>query len=83
IFYDQNKEPVLDKPEIFDYIISLVEKFGSRIWYEKTTDELLPEKYQNLGWTKENDILDVWVDSGVSFFAAYISDEKPPFDICF
>ncbi|ASU14119.1 Isoleucine--tRNA ligase [Mesomycoplasma hyopneumoniae] len=67
IFYDQNKEPVLDKPEIFDYIISLVEKFGSRIWYEKTTDELLPEKYQNLGWTKENDILDVWFDSGVSF----------------
>ncbi|WP_404924064.1 isoleucine--tRNA ligase [Mesomycoplasma hyopneumoniae] len=83
IFYDQNKEPVLDKPEIFDYIISLVEKFGSRIWYEKTTDELLPEKYQNLGWTKENDILDVWFDSGVSFFAANISDEKPPFDIYF
>ncbi|ATP59379.1 isoleucine--tRNA ligase [Mesomycoplasma dispar] len=83
IFYDQNKKPVLDKPEIFDHIISLVEKHGSSIWYEKTTDELLPKQYQNLGWTKENDILDVWFDSGVSFLAANINGENPPFDIYF
>ncbi|MDW2922445.1 isoleucine--tRNA ligase [Mesomycoplasma ovipneumoniae] len=81
IFYDQNKNPVLDKPEIFDHIISQVQEFGSSIWYQKTADELLPPKYQNLGWTKENDILDVWFDSGVSFLAANINNEKPPFDI--
>ncbi|MXR05649.1 isoleucine--tRNA ligase [Mycoplasma flocculare] len=83
IFYDQNKKPVLDKPEIFDHIISLVEKHGSSIWYEKTVDELLPREYQNLGWTKENNILDVWFDSGVSFLAANIDGEKAPFDIYF
>ncbi|WP_374958953.1 isoleucine--tRNA ligase [Mycoplasma sp. 'Moose RK'] len=81
IFYDQNKNPVLDKPEIFDHIISLVEKFGSSIWYQKTADELLPAKFQNLGWSKENDILDVWFDSGASFLAADVLGEEPPFEI--
>lgn len=64
VFYDENKNPVLDKPELFDYVINLVKQYGTDVWYEKEVDELLPEEYRNLGWTKENDIMDVWFDSG-------------------
>ncbi|MDK2819520.1 MAG: isoleucine--tRNA ligase [Mycoplasmataceae bacterium] len=82
IFYDENKEVVINS-EIFDYVIDLVSKYGSNIWYKKTTDELLPEKFRNKNWTKENDIMDVWFDSGSSFAATNIFGEKPPFDLYF
>lgn len=82
IFYDENKEVIINE-EIFDYVIELVSKHGSNIWYQKTVDELLPEKFRGKNWTKENDIMDVWFDSGSSFMAANIADEKPPFELYF
>lgn len=82
IFYDENKEVVINE-EIFDYVIDLVSKHGSNIWYTKTTDELLPARFRNRNWTKENDIMDVWFDSGSSFAAVNILGEKPPFDLYF
>jgi len=50
------------------------EKEGADIWFEKELSELLPEgtKCPECGGTdfeKEDDILDVWFDSGVSFAA--------------
>ncbi|VEU58489.1 isoleucine--tRNA ligase [Mycoplasmopsis gallinacea] len=81
IFYDQDKNPVF-KEELFDYVIDLVRKHGSDIWYEKTTDELLPESYRNLGYTREMDIMDVWFDSGVSSIAVDIEKGiESPFDL--
>ncbi|UUD35543.1 isoleucine--tRNA ligase [Mycoplasmopsis caviae] len=81
IFYDKNKKPVL-KEDIFDHIIKLVEKNGSDIWYKKSADELLPKKYQNKGYTKENDIMDVWFDSGSSFMSANIDKGlETPYDL--
>lgn len=81
IFYDENNNVVIEE-EIFDYVIGLVSEYGSDIWYKKTVDELLPEKYRNRNWTKENDIMDVWFDSGTSFIAANIdSSIKAPFDL--
>ncbi|WP_036452035.1 isoleucine--tRNA ligase [Mycoplasma buteonis] len=81
IFYDQNKEPVI-KEDIFDYVINLVSKYGTDVWWEKETDELLPEKYRNLGYTREMDIMDVWFDSGVSSVAADIDENlNLPYDI--
>ncbi|MGL5617950.1 MAG: isoleucine--tRNA ligase [Metamycoplasmataceae bacterium] len=80
IFYDENKEPIMNE-EIFDFVINLVSKHGSNIWYEKEVDELLPKKYRGKNWTKENDIMDVWFDSGSSFMAANVADEKPPFEL--
>ncbi|WP_426461248.1 isoleucine--tRNA ligase [Mycoplasma hafezii] len=81
IFYDQDKKPVINE-EIFDYVISLVKENGTDIWWEKETDELLPEKFRGLGYTKEMDIMDVWFDSGVSSIAVNI-DEKvsSPYDL--
>ncbi|WKX02290.1 isoleucine--tRNA ligase [Candidatus Mycoplasma mahonii] len=65
IFYDEHDEVVM-KEEIFDHVIALVQKHGTDVWWEKTTDELLPKSYRGNNWTKEMDIMDVWFDSGSS-----------------
>ncbi len=82
IFYDENKEVVINE-EIFDYVINLISINGTNIWYQKTVDELLPEKFRNKNWTKENDIMDVWFDSGSSFASVDVQGEKPPFELYF
>ncbi|MGL4183799.1 MAG: isoleucine--tRNA ligase [Metamycoplasmataceae bacterium] len=81
IFYDENKNPVLID-EIFDYVINLVKEHGTNIWFEKNVDELLPLKYRGKNWTKENDIMDVWFDSGSSFYAVDIDGKvNYPYDL--
>ncbi|MGX9358694.1 isoleucine--tRNA ligase [Mycoplasma sp. 128] len=80
VFYDKNKEPVFND-EIMDHIIALVEKHGTDIWYELSADELLPEKFRNLGYTKENDIMDVWFDSGSTSIGLDVEGIKAPFDL--
>ncbi|WP_371246684.1 isoleucine--tRNA ligase [Mycoplasmopsis agassizii] len=85
IFYDQN-DNVVNNEEIFDYVIDLVEKHGSDIWYEKTTDELLPEKYRNLGYKQEKSIMDVWFDSGSTSIGVDVDGKvehegQEPFDL--
>ncbi|TPI01840.1 isoleucine--tRNA ligase [Mycoplasma struthionis] len=80
VFYDQNKQPVLED-EIFDHVIKLVEENGSDIWYEKSADELLPQKYQNKGFSKETDIMDVWFDSGSTSISVKPGNLEAPFDL--
>lgn len=80
IFYDENNEPILND-EIFNHLMNIFAKEGTNSWYEKSVDELLPAKYQNLNWKKEKDIMDVWFDSGSSFVAVDIENIKPPFDL--
>ncbi|BDR56144.1 isoleucine--tRNA ligase [Xylocopilactobacillus apis] len=71
IFYAEDETPILD-PEVIDHIADLFEKHGSNYWFEHDAKELLPEGYTNEHspngkFTKENDILDVWFDSGSSW----------------
>ncbi|MGY5139294.1 isoleucine--tRNA ligase [Mycoplasmopsis gallinarum] len=81
IFYDENNEPVI-KEEIFDYVIDMVAKEGTNVWWSKSVDELLPEEYRNKGYTKEKDIMDVWFDSGSTSFAVEIAPNvKAPYDL--
>lgn len=80
IFYDKNKKPVFNN-EIFDYVIDLVAKHGSDIWYEKPANELLPKKFRGLGFSKENDIMDVWFDSGSTSISIKPSGLEAPFDL--
>lgn len=80
IFYDENNEPILND-EIFNHLMNIFAKEGTNSWYEKSVDELLPAKYQNLNWKKEKDIMDVWFDSGSSFIAVDVENIKPPFDL--
>ncbi|WP_027334731.1 isoleucine--tRNA ligase [Mycoplasmopsis felifaucium] len=81
VFYDKDNKPVVNA-EILDYVINLVEQFGTDIWWEKEADELLPEEYRNLGFTKEMDIMDVWFDSGSTSIAVEIDPKvSSPYDL--
>ncbi|AAT27893.1 isoleucine--tRNA ligase [[Mycoplasma] mobile] len=80
IFYNEKNEPVFEE-ELFDHIIDLVSKYGTDIWFEKSTDELLPEKYKNKNWTKEKDIMDVWFDSGTTSMGVKIEGAPVPWDV--
>ena len=71
IIYCEDGTPILEK-EVFDHIIALFREHGSSIWFASTPKELLPEGYTNEHspngiFTKENDIMDVWFDSGSSW----------------
>ncbi|MBI5970933.1 MAG: isoleucine--tRNA ligase, partial [Deltaproteobacteria bacterium] len=63
----------LDK-NLIDKLVAAFEKEGADIWFEQGLKDLLPNgvKCPKCGATdfdKEQDILDVWFDSGVSFAA--------------
>ena len=83
VFYcEKCGEPVLDRALIM-HIAELFEKEGSDCWYEKTSKELmhpLDIKCKKCGasdFRKEQDILDVWFDSGVSSEAVLASGHFP------
>ena len=57
--------------EVIRKVASLTREKGSNVWFEKDTSSLLPEGFKcpSCGsgeFVKEDDILDVWFDSGVS-----------------
>ncbi|MBD8031669.1 MULTISPECIES: isoleucine--tRNA ligase [Solibacillus] len=70
IFYAENGEPIIT-PETIAHISKLFRGHGSNIWFQREAKELLPEGFTHEGspngkFTKENDIMDVWFDSGSS-----------------
>jgi isoleucyl-tRNA synthetase len=74
VFLCENcNQPVLD-PALNRRIVDLFEREGAEAWHTAATDGLLPDNTNcaNCGGTafrKEFDILDVWLDSGTSWFA--------------
>ena len=71
IFYAEDGTPIIEE-KVFKHVADLFREHGSNIWYEKEAKELLPEGYKNEHspngeFTKENDIMDVWFDSGSSW----------------
>ena len=77
IFYAEDGTPIIDKA-VFEHVANLFREHGSNIWYEKSAKELLPEGYKNEHspngeFTKENDIMDVWFDSGSSWAGTLIN----------
>lgn len=74
-------EEFVTDPSIFAEIISLVEKQGADVWFEKSPEEFLPAGYSckhcgDTSFSKEMDILDVWFDSGVSHAAVMEVDDR-------
>ncbi len=74
IFYCKKCEALYLNRDIIDRIYNLFETHGADIWFEKKAEELLPEDAEcqtcgNTTFHKEDDILDVWFDSGVSHAA--------------
>lgn len=77
VIYAEDGTPLLEEV-IFDHIISLVREHGTNIWFTKEAIDLLPPGYKtshspNGKYTKEQDIMDVWFDSGSS--AIHVSDK--------
>jgi len=76
VFYCKKCGNVINDEKTFEYIANLIEnyEFGADLWFERDIKELLPEgtKCSKCGseeFEKEEDILDVWFDSGVSHSA--------------
>lgn len=71
VFYCQAcQEPILDK-DVIDTLADKVRAEGLDIWFEKSPRQLLPDGFscpncRAGSFYKEDDILDVWFDSGIS-----------------
>lgn len=76
VFYAENGEPIISD-ETIEHVSNLFREYGSNVWFEREAKELLPEGFShesspNGKFTKENDIMDVWFDSGSSHQAVLI-----------
>ncbi len=65
---------ILRDEKYYEKTLKLFAEHGADVWFEKEVTELLPEgvtcpKCGGTDFRKEEDILDVWFDSGVSFAA--------------
>ena len=70
IFYNEDGSPILDY-DVMMHVADLFREHGANYWYEKDAKDLLPEGYTNPAspngkFTKEQDIMDVWFDSGTT-----------------
>lgn len=66
-------QPAIDE-SLFDHIRGLFEREGADAWFNRPVEELTPKGFacpscSGTAFDKENDILDVWFDSGVSHLA--------------
>ncbi|MES1258653.1 MAG: isoleucine--tRNA ligase, partial [Acidobacteriota bacterium] len=79
VFYcEQCRHPLTDRG-ILDSVVSLFAEHSADIWFERTAEQFIPEgtacaKCGSSKFTKENDILDVWFDSGSSHLATLNED---------
>lgn len=74
IFYAEDETPIIDQ-HVINHVANLFEEYSSNVWFEREAKDLLPEGFThpsspNGKFTKENDIMDVWFDSGTSHHAA-------------
>lgn len=80
IFYCKDcGEPLIDK-DVMKHVSEIFAQEGSDAWYARSEKELLPQgvSCKKCGCTefkKENDIMDVWFDSGVTHAA--VADQRP------
>jgi isoleucyl-tRNA synthetase len=80
VFMCQNcNKHIIDK-ELNRKIVKLLEDHGAEAWHTTPTENLISENTKcSCGYTffrKETDILDVWFDSGTSWFAVCESDAE-------
>ena len=65
-------------------VVELVKERGIEVWFEEEVSTLLPEGVRceacgSADFTKENDILDVWFDSGVTWRAVLMRQKNLSF----
>lgn len=74
VFYCEDCGEVIVTDETIENVAKIFEKESSDAWVKYSVEELLPEgfvcpKCGKTHITKENDIMDVWFDSGISWRA--------------
>jgi isoleucyl-tRNA synthetase len=74
VFYCRGCSRPILSAELCSHVATIFEREGSDAWFARPVDELLPASFQCPGcgkkdFFKEEDILDVWFDSGVSHAA--------------
>ena len=86
IFYNEDGSEIIDY-DVMMHVASLFREYGSNVWFEREAKDLLPEGYTNPAspngkFTKENDIMDVWFDSGTSWAGTLLERGLPyPADV--
>ena len=79
VFYCDGCGEAIVTPQTIAHVAGLFREHGSNIWFDKAAGELIPAGFQcpkcgGSEFSKENDIMDVWFDSGSTWAA--VSDER-------
>lgn len=78
VFYCKKCQKELISSEVIEHIAKIFEVESSDAWVKRTEEELLPAGTKcecgNDTFVKENDIMDVWFDSGITYTA--VCDER-------
>jgi isoleucyl-tRNA synthetase len=81
VFYCQGCGKRLEDYTALRHVVKWFAKEGADAWYQHSPEELLPRGTKCAcgasQWRKENDILDVWFDSGSSHLAVLKGPEWP------
>ncbi len=81
VFYCNNCKRATVSREICEHVAAIFEREGSDAWFIRPATELAPPGLKCAGcggteFSKEEDILDVWFDSGVSHAAVVEADPR-------
>ena len=80
VFYCKDCGKPVCTPETIEHISQLFDQYGSNIWFEKDTADLIPQGLTcphcggSTGFEKETDTLDGWFDSGSTHYASLMKD---------
>lgn len=79
-------EEELISPDLIDHVANIFEKESADAWYARPVEELVPPgtkcaKCSGTNFKKEMDILDVWLDSGVSWMVMERHGYTVPVDL--
>ncbi len=85
VFYAEDGTEILDQ-KVLAHVADLFGKYGSNVWFEREAKDLLPEGFTHPAspngiFRKENDIMDVWFDSGSSYMLLNRRGLKYPADL--
>ncbi len=86
IFYCDECDTMLEDYEALRHVLPFFEREGADAWYTRRAEELLPPgtrcaKCGAARWRKEDDILDVWFDSGSTHLAVLDPPGTPGADL--
>ena len=81
VFYCKDCGKPICTDKTIDAIANIFEKKGSNAWFDRDAADILPKGFtcphcgKNSGFTKEEDTLDGWFDSGSTHFASMKKDQ--------